>query len=80
MAAGARRTAKSPRAAWSLNRKGDPRRYRKIKNHRLDEAVADLSDDRKALVRKHFITTSRYEYMFWDAAWNKETWPVDPRG
>jgi thiaminase (transcriptional activator TenA) len=44
-----------------------------------DEVASDLSDERKARVRKHFITTSRYEYMFWDAAWHKETWPVGPR-
>jgi thiaminase (transcriptional activator TenA) len=43
-----------------------------------DEAVAGLPDERKTRVRKHFITTSRYEYMFWDAAWRKETWPVGP--
>jgi thiaminase (transcriptional activator TenA) len=44
-----------------------------------DEAVADLSDDRKALVRKHFITTSRYEYLFFDAAYNREKWGMGPR-
>ena len=32
----------------------------------LDEATA----------RKHFITTSRYEWMFWDAAWRREQWPI----
>lgn len=35
--------------------------------------------ERKALIRKHFITTSRYEYLFFDAAWQKETWAVGPR-
>jgi thiaminase (transcriptional activator TenA) len=43
-----------------------------------DELATNLPDDRKALIRKHFITTSRYEYLFWDAAWTKETWPVNP--
>ena len=23
-----------------------------------------------------FVTSSRYEYMFWDAAWRQEEWPV----
>jgi thiaminase/transcriptional activator TenA len=23
-----------------------------------------------------FATASRYEWMFWDAAWRQETWPV----
>jgi thiaminase/transcriptional activator TenA len=30
----------------------------------------------KAAARKHFITTSRYEWMFWDAAWRLEEWPI----
>lgn len=25
---------------------------------------------------EHFTTTARYEWMFWDAAWRKEAWPV----
>jgi thiaminase/transcriptional activator TenA len=29
-----------------------------------------------ARMRAHFTTTSRYEWMFWDAAWRQETWPV----
>jgi thiaminase/transcriptional activator TenA len=29
-----------------------------------------------AAMRHHFVTTSRYEWMFWDAAWRGETWPV----
>lgn len=27
-------------------------------------------------LRERFTTASRYEWMFWDAAWNRETWPV----
>jgi thiaminase/transcriptional activator TenA len=27
-------------------------------------------------MRTHFTTTSRYEWMFWDAAWRQEQWPV----
>jgi thiaminase (transcriptional activator TenA) len=27
-------------------------------------------------MRRHFTTTSRYEWMFWDGAWREETWPV----
>jgi thiaminase len=23
-----------------------------------------------------FAAASRYEWMFWDAAWRQETWPV----
>jgi thiaminase/transcriptional activator TenA len=25
---------------------------------------------------EHFKTTSRYEWMFWDMGYQKETWPV----
>ncbi len=44
-----------------------------------DEVAANLPDERKALIRKHFITTSRYEYLFFDAAYNREKWPIHPR-
>ncbi|MER5638483.1 thiaminase II [Kitasatospora sp. NPDC002227] len=31
--------------------------------------------ERRRMV-EHFSTTSRYEWMFWDAAWRGEGWPV----
>ena len=27
-------------------------------------------------MREHVVTTARYEWMFWDAAWRRENWPV----
>jgi thiaminase (transcriptional activator TenA) len=50
----------------------------------LVEAVLDLADEtceglnpvQKARVAEAFVTTSRYEWMFWDAAWKLEGWPV----
>ena len=30
----------------------------------------------RAAMRAHAVTTSRYEWMFWDASWRRETWPV----
>lgn len=50
----------------------------------LVEAVLDLTDEvckdlnlvQKARVREAFVTTSRYEWMFWEAAWRLEGWPV----
>jgi thiaminase/transcriptional activator TenA len=27
-------------------------------------------------MRRHFVTTSRYEWMFWDMGWRREGWPV----
>ncbi|MCX7624083.1 MAG: thiaminase II [Thermomicrobium sp.] len=41
-----------------------------------EEATADLPESRRALVRQHFVTTSRYEWLFWDSAWRREAWPV----
>jgi len=47
-------------------------------------AVLDCADalarelkpaERKAMVR-HFVTTSRYEWMFWDMGYRREAWPV----
>jgi thiaminase/transcriptional activator TenA len=51
----------------------------------LVEAVLDLTDEvceelnpaQKARVKEAFVTTSRYEWMFWEAAWKLEEWPVE---
>ena len=43
----------------------------------LTDRVGDTASPRElALMREHMIVTSRYEWMFWDAAWRRETWPV----
>ncbi|MGC8935905.1 MAG: thiaminase II [Candidatus Methanomethylicaceae archaeon] len=41
-----------------------------------DDVADDLTEKQKEKVKKHFITTSRYEYMFWDSAYKLEKWPV----
>ncbi|MFJ1753646.1 thiaminase II [Kitasatospora sp. NPDC088134] len=41
-----------------------------------DRLGEELSSTERARVLAHFTTTSRYEWMFWDAAWRGETWPV----
>ena len=41
-----------------------------------DGVYKDLSPSQKIRVREAFVTTSRYEWMFWDAAWRMEGWPV----
>jgi thiaminase/transcriptional activator TenA len=28
------------------------------------------------LMRDHGLTTAKYEWMFWDAGWRRETWPI----
>lgn len=34
------------------------------------------SDEVRVRMREVFLQASRYEWMFWDAAWRQETWPV----
>jgi thiaminase (transcriptional activator TenA) len=41
-----------------------------------NETCKDLNPAQKARVREAFVVTSRYEWMFWDAAWKLERWPV----
>jgi thiaminase/transcriptional activator TenA len=36
----------------------------------------DLSDAERTRLLRHFRTTSRYEWMFWDMGYRKESWPV----
>jgi thiaminase/transcriptional activator TenA len=41
-----------------------------------DRVGESLSDTETALLRSHFRRTSTYEWMFWDAGYRRETWPV----
>jgi thiaminase/transcriptional activator TenA len=41
-----------------------------------DRVGATLSPTELDRMREHFTTTSRYEWMFWDAGWRREEWPV----
>lgn len=41
-----------------------------------DKACEDLDPTARARATEAFVTTSRYEWMFWDAAWRLEEWPV----
>jgi thiaminase/transcriptional activator TenA len=41
-----------------------------------DVTAARLGDDERAAMRHHFVTTSRYEWMFWDMGQRMERWPV----
>lgn len=42
----------------------------------MDRTAHALSDEERARVRRHFKTTSRYEWMFWQMGWVRESWPV----
>jgi thiaminase/transcriptional activator TenA len=41
-----------------------------------DEIGRHLGTEEDSRARSHFAVTSRYEWMFWDAAWRTEQWPV----
>ncbi|MDQ3600241.1 MAG: thiaminase II, partial [Actinomycetota bacterium] len=41
-----------------------------------DRVGAELSEAETARVSEHFVTTSRYEWMFWDAGYRRESWPI----
>ncbi len=41
-----------------------------------DRAFVDLNPDQRVRVAEVFFTTRRYEWMFWDAAWRLEEWPI----
>ena len=41
-----------------------------------NESAASLTAPQQDTMRRHFLTTSRYEWMFWDMGWRQEAWPV----
>jgi thiaminase (transcriptional activator TenA) len=42
----------------------------------VDWAGRHFSEADRAQARRHFLVTCRYEWMFWDAAWRLEQWPL----
>ena len=69
--------AKHPYGSW-IATYADPafaestRRAREI----VDRTAERVSDAEQARMLDAFLTCSRYEWMFWDAAWRVEAWPV----
>jgi thiaminase/transcriptional activator TenA len=43
----------------------------------MDEVAADASLANRERYRELFWTSARFEYRFWDAAWNQEEWTLD---
>jgi thiaminase (transcriptional activator TenA) len=41
-----------------------------------DAAHAEASDGDRELMREAYLTAVRYEWMFWESAYRRETWPV----
>ena len=42
----------------------------------LDRIAKGCGEAELERMREAFVVSSRYEYMFWDAAWRMEEWPV----
>ena len=42
----------------------------------VDEMADRVGDQERDAMRYAFMVSSRYEYMFWDAAYRREQWPV----
>lgn len=43
-----------------------------------DAAAAKADPDTVARMHTAFLRCTQFEWMFWDAAWRRETWPVTP--
>jgi thiaminase (transcriptional activator TenA) len=41
-----------------------------------DQLGPGLAPAERAMVRRHFRATTRYEWMFWDMSYRREGWPV----
>ncbi len=41
-----------------------------------DRCAEEAGEAEKERMRRHFVLSSRYEYMFWEMAYNEEEWPV----
>jgi thiaminase/transcriptional activator TenA len=41
-----------------------------------DATASALGPLERERMRRHFVTTSRYEWMFWEMGYRRETWPV----
>ncbi len=44
--------------------------------NQIDKWVSMAGEHEKQRMLKSFVTSSRYEWMFWEMAWREEVWPV----
>ena len=42
----------------------------------LDQEAAQAGPREREAMRRAFMTSLRYEYLFWDMAYRQERWPV----
>ena len=41
-----------------------------------DATAERLKEDERDAMRRHFLVTSRYEWMFWEMGYRREAWPL----
>ena len=41
-----------------------------------EPTAAELTPAQRDAATAHFVTTSRYEWMFWDMGWCQDQWPA----
>ena len=42
----------------------------------MDLWAKTAGEEEKRRMEDSFVISSRYEWMFWEMAWNEEKWPV----
>ena len=42
----------------------------------LNKLTAESSSAEKERLKRHFLFSSRYEYLFWEMAWTQEAWQI----
>lgn len=42
----------------------------------VDRLAEGAGEAQRRRIEEAFLTSSRYEYLFWEMAWRRETWPV----
>jgi thiaminase/transcriptional activator TenA len=64
-------------AAWINHYAGEELQQKRVWFCGLLDRLAESADaDERARMAEHYLTCSRYEWMFFDMAWRKETWPI----
>ena len=43
---------------------------------KIDQWGKTAGTEEKKRMEESFLISSRYEWMFWEMAWNEEKWPV----
>ncbi len=64
-------------AEWIRTYGSDELKKRSDRQCALLDRLAEQADDgQRALLARHYLTCSRYEWMFFDMGWRNESWPI----